>query len=115
MAKWTTTCFGLYWPSSGCLKRTGLGTYKMHCARTRLVEISTYGLFYFLKKSYMWRCARQVCGSVVVCRCARQVCGSVVVWRCARQVCGSVVVWRCARQVCRASVVVWRPVLRPSL
>jgi len=22
MAKWTTTCFGLYWPSSGCLRGT---------------------------------------------------------------------------------------------
>jgi len=34
MAKWTTTCFGPYWPSSGCLKSTGLGSYYMHCART---------------------------------------------------------------------------------
>ena len=36
MAKWTTTCFDPYWPSSGGLKRTGLGSYYMHCARTRL-------------------------------------------------------------------------------
>jgi len=41
MANWTTTCFGPYWPSSGRLKRTGLGSYYMHCARTRGVEIST--------------------------------------------------------------------------
>ena len=26
MAKWTTMYFGPYWPSSGCLKRTGLGS-----------------------------------------------------------------------------------------
>ena len=41
MAKWTTTCFGPYWPYSGCLKRTGLGSYYMHCARGRGVNIST--------------------------------------------------------------------------
>ena len=29
-----------------CLKRTGLGSYYMHYARTRGVDISTYGLFY---------------------------------------------------------------------
>ena len=47
MAKWTTTCFGPYWPSSGCLKRTGLDlTIRMHFARTRGVDISTYELFY---------------------------------------------------------------------
>jgi len=33
MAKWTTTCFGPYWPSSGCLKRTSLLSYYTHCAR----------------------------------------------------------------------------------
>jgi len=49
MAKWTTTCFGPYWPSSGCLKRTGLGSYYMHCARTRGVEISTWVFFYLQK------------------------------------------------------------------
>ena len=35
----TTTCFGLYWPSSGCLGN--LRASYMH-ARARGVEISTY-------------------------------------------------------------------------
>jgi len=35
----TTTCFGLYWPSSGCLRN--LRASYMH-ARARGVEISTY-------------------------------------------------------------------------
>jgi len=35
----TTTCFGLYWPSSGCLGN--LGASYMH-ARARGVEIPTY-------------------------------------------------------------------------
>jgi len=36
IANWTTTCFGPYWPSSGCLKRTSLGSYYMymHCMCT---------------------------------------------------------------------------------
>jgi len=37
--KETTTCFDLYWPSSGCLGN--LRASYMH-ARTRGVEISTY-------------------------------------------------------------------------
>jgi len=43
----TTTCFGLYWPSSGCLGN--LRTSYMH-ARARGVEISTYttGMTHFL-------------------------------------------------------------------
>jgi len=49
MAKWTTTCFGPYWPSSGCFQRTGLGSYYMHVARTHGVEISTYRVFLFTK------------------------------------------------------------------
>jgi len=35
----TTTCFGLYWPSSGCLRN--LRASYMH-VRARGVEISTY-------------------------------------------------------------------------
>ena len=31
MAKCTTTCFGPYWPSSGWLKRSNLGSCYMHC------------------------------------------------------------------------------------
>jgi len=49
MAKWANTCFGPYWPSSGCLKRTGLGSYYIHFALTRGVEISTNGLFFNLQ------------------------------------------------------------------
>ena len=57
MAKWTTTCFGPYWPSSGCLKRTGLWSYYTHCTHTRGVEISTYGFFLFTKvKLYVEVC-----------------------------------------------------------
>jgi len=47
MAKCTTTCFGQYWAPSGCPKRNGLGSRYMHCARTRGVEISTYGFFIY--------------------------------------------------------------------
>ena len=38
----TTTCFGLYWPSSGCLGN--LRARYMH-ARARVVEIPTYAQF----------------------------------------------------------------------
>ena len=63
MAKWTTTYFGPYWPSSGCLKRTGLGSYYMHCARTRGVEISTYAFFFIYK-------SKAICGDLYT-TCAR--------------------------------------------
>ena len=45
-----TWCRDLYWPSAGCLKRTGLGSYYMHCARTCGVEISTGHLQVVLKE-----------------------------------------------------------------
>ena len=51
MAKWTATCFGPYWSSSGCLKRTGLGSYYMQCGHTCGVEISTYGNFFIYKSN----------------------------------------------------------------
>ena len=41
----TTTCFGLYWPSSGCLGN--LRASYMH-ARARGVEIPTCILYYYL-------------------------------------------------------------------
>ena len=62
MAKWTTACFGLYWPSSDCLKRTGLGSYCIHCARTRGVEISTqrFLLLFTKVKLYVEVCSAGV-------------------------------------------------------
>ena len=87
MAKRTATCFGSYWPSSGCHKRTGLGSYYMHCGRTRGVEISIHGFFLFTKvKLYA-----EVCWAGVWFRTGG-VLGRCVVpyWRCAGQVCGSV-------------------------
>jgi len=46
IAKWTTACFGPYWPPSGFLKRTGLGSHYRHCARTRDVESPACGGFF---------------------------------------------------------------------
>ena len=65
MAKRTNTCFGPYWPSSGCLKRTGLGSYDMHCAHTWCRNLYTRA-FLFTEVKLLWGCAGQVCGSVVV-------------------------------------------------
>ena len=84
MAKWTTTCFGPYWPSSGCLKRTGFLSYYYYYYNILLLLLLlllVYALhahtscrdlyrwaFLFTKVKLLWSCARHVCGSIVVWR-----------------------------------------------
>jgi len=49
---WGTKCFGLYWPSSGCLGEQRLKSHCMYCARTHCRDLYITG--FILYKMVMW-------------------------------------------------------------